>query len=82
MKIRYLNGNRLYCAFLAGGDAVIRDQAYLNKINVFPVPDADTGTNLFLEGVVHFIIVASSGESSWDLTSSSPCPCLEDGRRS
>ena len=46
MKIRYLSGNRLYYAFLAGGDAVIRDQAYLNKINVFPVPDADTGTNL------------------------------------
>ena len=46
MKIRYLNGSRLYHAFLAGGNAVIRDQAYLNKINVFPVPDADTGTNL------------------------------------
>jgi DegV family protein with EDD domain len=46
MKIRYLDGNRLYYAFLAGGQAVIRDQAYLNKINVFPVPDADTGTNL------------------------------------
>ena len=46
MKIKYLNGNRLYYAFLAGGNAVIKDQAYLNKINVFPVPDADTGTNL------------------------------------
>ncbi len=46
MKIRYLDGNRLYYAFLAGGEAVIRDQAYLNKINVFPVPDSDTGTNL------------------------------------
>lgn len=46
MKIRYLDGNRLYYAVLAGGQAVIRDQAYLNKINVFPVPDSDTGTNL------------------------------------
>ena len=46
MQIRYLDGNRLYYAFLAGGQAVIRDQAYLNKINVFPVPDSDTGTNL------------------------------------
>lgn len=46
MKIRYLDGPRLYYAFLAGGEAVIRDQAYLNKINVFPVPDSDTGTNL------------------------------------
>ncbi len=46
MKIAYLNGRRLYYAFLAGGNAVIQDQDYLNKINVFPVADADTGTNL------------------------------------
>ncbi|MCX6561423.1 MAG: DegV family EDD domain-containing protein [Candidatus Aminicenantes bacterium] len=46
LKIRYLNGSRLYYAFLAGGNAVIHDQAYLNRINVFPVPDGDTGTNL------------------------------------
>lgn len=46
MKIKYLNGSRLYYGFLAGGDAVIKDQNYLNKINVFPVPDADTGSNL------------------------------------
>src|SRR5512135_260794 len=46
LKIGYLNGPRLYYAFLAGGNAVIQDQEYLNRINVFPVPDADTGTNL------------------------------------
>jgi DegV family protein with EDD domain len=46
MRIKYLDGMRLYRAFLAGGNAVISDQNYLNKINVFPVPDADTGTNL------------------------------------
>jgi DegV family protein with EDD domain len=46
MKIKYLDGRRLYYAFLAGGRAIIRDQQYLNKINVFPVPDSDTGTNL------------------------------------
>ena len=46
MKISYLDGSRLYHAFLAGGRAVIQDRDYLNKINVFPVPDADTGTNL------------------------------------
>jgi hypothetical protein len=46
LKIKYLNGNRLYYAFLAGGNAVIQDKDYLDKINVFPVPDSDTGTNL------------------------------------
>lgn len=46
MKIKYLDGKRLYFAFLAGGKAILQDLAYLNKINVFPVPDGDTGTNL------------------------------------
>lgn len=46
LKIRYLNGSRLYHAFLAGGEAVINDQVFLNRINVFPVPDGDTGTNM------------------------------------
>ncbi len=46
MKIKYLDSNRLYNAFLAGGMAVISNQDYLNKINVFPVADADTGTNM------------------------------------
>ncbi len=31
---------------MAGGEAIIRQKNYLNKINVFPVPDADTGTNM------------------------------------
>ncbi|NPV84245.1 MAG: DegV family EDD domain-containing protein [Candidatus Aminicenantes bacterium] len=46
MKIKYLDGRRLYFAFLAGGKAIIKDFTYLNRINVFPVPDGDTGTNL------------------------------------
>jgi DegV family protein with EDD domain len=46
MKISYLDGSRLYYAFVVGGNEVIKDQKYLNKINVFPVPDSDTGTNL------------------------------------
>jgi DegV family protein with EDD domain len=46
MRIKYLDGYRLYYAVLVGGNSVIEDQNYLNKINVFPVPDSDTGTNL------------------------------------
>ena len=48
MQIKYLDGKRFYRGLLAGGKAVIRDQSYLNKINVFPVADADTGVNLAL----------------------------------
>jgi len=46
MKIRYLNGIRLKRAIIAGSNTVIQDREYLNKINVFPVADGDTGTNM------------------------------------
>lgn len=46
MTIRYLNGKRLYYAFISGAQEIIRQKDQLNKINVFPVPDGDTGTNL------------------------------------
>jgi DegV family protein with EDD domain len=67
MKIRYLNGQRLYYAFLAGGQAVIQDQDYLNKINVFPVPDADTGTNLAatMRSIAEAAVVSRSLKSTF-----------------
>ena len=47
-KITYLDGARLHRALVAGIREVISRQDYLNKINVFPVPDRDTGTNMAL----------------------------------
>jgi DegV family protein with EDD domain len=67
MKIRYLNSQRLYYAFLAGGNAVIQDKDYLNKINVFPVPDADTGTNLAatMRSIAETAVVGKSLKSTF-----------------
>jgi hypothetical protein len=48
MKIRYLDGRRLRRSLVAGCDFVQQRRAELNRINVFPVPDGDTGTNLAL----------------------------------
>ena len=45
-KITYLDGKRLHRALVAGINNVILNQEHLNKINVFPVPDGDTGTNM------------------------------------
>ncbi|MGB8357434.1 MAG: DegV family protein [Bacteroidales bacterium] len=41
-----IDGRNLYYTFIAGGKRVIAYQAELNRINVFPVNDGDTGTNL------------------------------------
>lgn len=61
-KIEYLDGIRLAIAFQAGASSVTADREYLNKINVFPVPDADTGTNLAstLQGIAQDISINTS----------------------
>ncbi len=41
-----MDGRNLYYTFIAGARKVIQHQIELNKINVFPVNDGDTGTNL------------------------------------
>lgn len=45
-KITEINGIQLYYSFVAGAQRIFENQKLLNKINVFPVADADTGTNL------------------------------------
>lgn len=44
----YLDGDNLANALISGIHRVIDEQDYLNRINVFPVADGDTGTNLTL----------------------------------
>ena len=44
--IAYLDARRMHQAFTAGIHHVFLSRDYLNKINVFPVPDGDTGTNM------------------------------------
>jgi len=45
-SIAYLDGVRFSRALRAGIARVLSRQDFLNKINVFPVPDGDTGTNI------------------------------------
>lgn len=46
MSIQYLDSEKLYYSFLSGAQEVIRHNKVLNDINVFPVADGDTGSNL------------------------------------
>jgi DegV family protein with EDD domain len=46
VPVNEMDGRRLYYTFIAGARKVIEHQVELNKINVFPVSDGDTGTNL------------------------------------
>lgn len=46
MSITYLDSEKIYYSFLSGAQEVIRNKKVLNEINVFPVSDGDTGSNL------------------------------------
>ncbi len=46
--ITYLDGPRLARSVLAAADWVAAGREEINRINVFPVPDGDTGTNFSL----------------------------------
>ena len=48
VQIRYLDGRRFRRAVLAGIEWLHQQREHLNEINVYPVPDADTGTNMSL----------------------------------
>jgi hypothetical protein len=45
-SLKELDSKQLYYSILSGAKLISEHQRHLNKINVFPVPDADTGTNL------------------------------------
>jgi uncharacterized protein len=46
LPILEIDGRRLYYTFVAGAKNIMANQSYLNKINVFPVNDGDTGSNM------------------------------------
>lgn len=46
--IAYVDGPRLRRSLLAAADWVAAGRDELNRMNVFPVPDGDTGTNMWL----------------------------------
>jgi hypothetical protein len=61
-----MDGRRLYYTFIAGARKVIEHQVELNKINVFPVNDGDTGTNL--ASTIRAVVDSISPHRSYKIT--------------
>ena len=64
MPIDYLDGRRFRLAVVAGADWVRHTRDQINSINVFPVPDGDTGTNMALSLAATAAAVRDSDERS------------------
>lgn len=65
MKIGYIDGPRLQRALLAACQRAQQQRSELNRINVFPVPDGDTGSNLAL--TVQAIVDQLKGSTDRDV---------------
>ena len=66
MSVQTLTGEQLFKLFVAGGNYIIENKEDLNRINVFPVPDGDTGTNLastFYSIIENGKVYPSAGET-------------------
>ena len=48
MATKTINVDVLAKMFLAGAQNIEAKKDYINELNVFPVPDGDTGTNCLL----------------------------------
>ena len=46
MGMKYIDARTLQKAFLAGAKGLEAKKEWINELNVFPVPDGDTGTNM------------------------------------
>ena len=46
MGMKYIDAKMLQKAFLAGAKGLEAKKEWINELNVFPVPDGDTGTNM------------------------------------
>lgn len=58
MGVKTINAQMLQKMFLAGARSLDAKKEYINELNVFPVPDGDTGTNMTMT------IMSAAGEVS------------------
>ncbi len=66
MEASSINGKFLYYAFISGGNRILNNQAEINRINVFPVNDKDTGTNL--ASTIRSVIYNTKPDKSYKAT--------------
>lgn len=77
--IRTLDGSRLKYALLAGTIALEKGRESINSINVFPVPDGDTGDNM--AATCRYIVERAEISRSLEGTSASMAEAALEGSR-
>ena len=70
-----INAVLLRDLFIAGADALDANKEYINELNVFPVPDGDTGTNMTMT----IMSAKREVEAVTDITMESVCKAISTG---
>ena len=78
---KYLDGDTFAVALTSGIHRVIGEQDLLNRINVFPVADSDTGTNLSLSLSTALGVLGEPGEKHLGTMLAAVADALLDGAR-
>ena len=78
---KYLDGDSLAVALTSGIHRVMSEQELLNRINVFPVADSDTGTNLSLSLSAALGILSGPDEKHLGTMLAAVADALLDGAR-
>ena len=69
MSLTSVNAELLKAAFLAGANNLSNNKEYINELNVFPVPDGDTRTNMTLTIMAAAYEVEAVAKPTMDLLS-------------
>ena len=70
-----MDGIKIKEAFIAGVSLLAKNKDYINELNVFPVPDGDTGTNMYM--TLHSAVQALS--SLEDNSIETVCTAISSG---
>ena len=65
MIVSTVNGDLLRCLFISGARNLEQNRTYVDSLNVFPVPDGDTGTNMSMtmQGAIKELSAVPAGAS-------------------
>ncbi|MBE5873851.1 MAG: DAK2 domain-containing protein [Lachnospiraceae bacterium] len=75
MNIQYIDAKMLAKMFLAGAQNLEAKKEWINELNVFPVPDGDTGTNMTMTIMSAAREVSALGDSDME----SICKAISSG---
>ena len=79
MKLERIDGKNFYYMFLAGARKIIENQTELNRINVYPVADGDTGTNM--ASTIRMVVDSISPNPSFKITADAIGEAALEGAR-